>query len=58
MSGPIRKLLGPTRSRLQDYLKRAKLVFLAPIDEVNLKEEETATDDILQRITTNMSLLE
>ena len=58
MLGPIRKLLGPTRSHLQDYLKRAKLVFSAPIDEVNLEEEETATDDILQRITTNVSLLE
>ena len=58
MSGPIRTLLGPTRSRLQDCLKRAKLVFSAPIDEANLEEEETATDDIFQRITTNVSLLE
>ena len=39
MSGPIRKLLGPTRARLQGYIKNTRAIFMTPINEKDLKEE-------------------
>ena len=56
MSGPIRKLLGPTKAQLQGYLKDSKLIFASSIDE-NLDEEELV-EDLLQRLSTNVALLE
>ena len=58
MSGPIRRLLGPTKARLQGYIKKVKLVFSTPIDESDLDTEETTIEDLLQRISTNITLLE
>ena len=57
MSGPIRKLLGPTKARLQGYLKDSKVIFASPISE-NLDEEEELVEDLLQRLSTNVALLE
>ena len=56
MSGPIRKLLGPTKAQLQGYLKDSKLIFASSIDE-NLGEEELV-EDLLQMLSTNVALLE
>ena len=53
MSGPIRRLLGPMKARLQGYIKKAKIIFSAPIDEGDLTKEETTVEDVLQRISTN-----
>ena len=58
MSGPIRRLLGPTKARLLGYVKKARTIFSAPIDEEDLDKEETMVEDVLQRITTNLILLE
>ena len=55
MSGPIRQLLGPTKARLLGYVKKARTIFSAPIDEEDL---ETMVEDVLQWITTNLILLE
>ena len=57
MSGPIRRLLGPTNARLLGYVKKARTIFSAPIDEEDLDKEETMVEDVLQRITTNLILL-
>ena len=57
MSGPIRKLLGPTKARLQGYLKDSKLIFASPVSE-NLDEEEELIEDLLQRLSTNVALVE
>ena len=57
MSGPIRKLLVPTKARLQGYLKDSKAIFASPISE-NLDEEEELVEDLLQRLSTNVALLE
>ena len=58
MSGPIRKLLGPTKARLLGYVKKARTIFSAPINEMDLGKEETMVEDVLQRITANINLLE
>ena len=58
MSGPIRRLLGPTKARLQGYIKQAKTIFSLPIDVSDLEKEETDLEDLIQRLSTNISLLE
>jgi len=55
MLGPIRKLLGPTKARLQSYIKMAKTILERAVDETNLDREETKLDD---RFFTNITLLE
>ena len=57
MSGPIRRLLGPTKAHLLGYVKKARTIFSAPIDEKDLDKEETMVENVLQRITTNLILL-
>ena len=56
MSGPIRKLLEPTKAQLQGYLQDSKLILASSIGE-NLDEEELV-EDLLQRLSTNVALLE
>ena len=54
MSGPIRCLLGPTQACLQ----QARTLFKVPINESDLDKEETQLEDLIQRLSTNITLLE
>jgi len=57
MSESIRKLLRPTKARLQAYILKAQKIFQVPINELtDLKVEEM--EELIHRICTNMSLLE
>ena len=56
MSGPIRKLLGPTRAHLQGYIKNARVIFMTPINKKGLEKEETETDDLVHQIDANTAL--
>ena len=47
MSGPIRHLLGPTRT-----------IFMTPITVSDLEAAESELEDLIQRFSTNISLLE
>ena len=58
MSGPIRRLLGPTKARLQGYIKQARIIFMVPINVSDLEKEEVALEDLIQRLSTNIALLE
>ena len=58
MSGPIRRLLGPTKARLQGYIKQARTLFMVPINESDLDKEETQLEDLIQQLSTNIALLE
>jgi len=58
MSGPIRKLLGLTRARLQGYIKNARVIFMMTINKKDLEKEETELEDLVHQIDTNMALLE
>ena len=58
MSGPIRRLLGPMKTRLQGYIKQARILFMVPINESDLDKEETHLQDLIQRLSTNFALLE
>ena len=58
MSGPIRPLLGPTKVHLQGYIKQARTLFMVPINQSDLDKEETQLEDLIQRLSTNIALLE
>jgi len=58
MSGPIRKLLGPTKARLQGYLKNSRVIFMTPINDKDLDKEETEIEDLVHRVDMNVALLE
>ena len=57
MSGPIRRFLGLTKTRLQGYIKQARFLFVVPINESDLDKEETQLEDLIQRLSTNIALL-
>ena len=58
MSGPVHKLLGPTKTCLQSYVKNSRVIFMTPINDKNLEKEETEIEDLVHRVDTNMALLE
>ena len=58
MSGPIRRLLGPTKARLQGCIKQLTTLFMVPINESDLDKEETQLGYLMQRLSTNIALLE
>ena len=58
MSGPIRRLLGPTKSRLQTYIAKAKMIFSLPVNNKDLYKEETDLEDLIHRFSSNITLLE
>ena len=58
MSGPIRRLLGPTKVRLQGYITQARTLFMVPINESELDKEETQLEDLIQQLSTNIVLIE
>ena len=58
MSGPIRKLIGPAKARLQRYNEEASSLLASRIEEKSLKEDEIHVEEVIARISTNISLLE
>ena len=58
MSGPIRRLIGPTKSRLLKYIETANGLMERKPVETQLDEEESEAEDFANRISTNIALLE
>ena len=58
MSGPIRKITGPAKARLQQYIESANGLLENKPKEQELDEYESEVEDFLNRLTTNVSLLE
>ena len=58
MSGPIRKMIGPAKARLQQYIESANSLLENKPKEQELDEYESEVEDFLSRLTTNVSLLE
>ena len=58
LSGLIRRLLGPTKARLQGYIKQARTIFMVLINVSDLEGEEVGLEDLIQRISMNIALLE
>ena len=57
MSGAIRKLLGPAKSRLLGYIAEAEKLLSLPIQSETI-EDEMNTDDLIERMNNNISILE
>ena len=58
MSGPIKKLIGPTKARLQRYIEEASSLLVLRIEEKSSEEDEICVEEVIARINTNVSLLE
>ena len=58
MSGPIRKLIGPAKTRLQCYVEEAFSFPLSAVEEKTVTEDELRIEEVIARINTNVSLLE
>jgi len=58
MFGPIRRLLGPTKARLQGYIKQVRNILVVPIDVSDLEREERQLEESMQQFATNIARLE
>ena len=58
MSGPIRKLIGPTKARLLRYTRDVEELLLARINDKHIEEEEINVEELIDRFSTNISILE
>ena len=58
MSGPIRRLIGPTKSRLLQYVESASGLLEKKPVETELDKEESEAEDFANRISSNIALLE
>ena len=58
MSGPIRKLIGPAKTRLLRYVTEAEALLSSPIQSEALEEDEMNTEDLIERMNNNLSILE
>ena len=58
MSGPIRKLMGPAKMRLQRYIEEASSLPSSAAEEKTVTEDELRVEEVIARINTNVSLLE
>ena len=58
MSGPIKKLIGPAKARLQRYIEEASSLLVLRIEEKSSEEDEIHVEEVIAHINTNVSLLE
>ena len=58
MSGPIRKLLGPAKARLQGYLEDAEKFLVLPINEEDVEDEEATIEEYVECINNNVTIPE
>ena len=58
MSGPIRKLIGPAKTRLLRYITEAETLLSSPIQAEALEEDEMNTEDLIERMSNNLSIFE
>ena len=58
MSGPLRKIIGPTKACLQQYIESANSLLENKPKEQKLDEYKSEVEYFLNRLMTNVSLLE
>ena len=58
MSGPIYKLIGSAKTRLLWYVTEAETLLSSPIQAEALEEDEMNTEDLIERMNNNLSILE
>ena len=50
MSGPIRKLIGPAKTRLQRYVEEASSLLSSGVEEKTLEDDEIRVEEVIARI--------
>ena len=58
MSGPIRKLIGPAKSRVQRATEEANALLETDLDVEDLDKEEMDVESLINKLTINISMLE
>ena len=58
MSGLLRKLLGPSKARVQGYIKQAEELLSQPINEETMEDDEITMEDLIERMCNNVSIME
>ena len=58
MSGPIRKLIGPAKVRLQKSYEEANTTLSFPVQEETMEDEKELAEELIERMNTNVNLLE
>ena len=53
MSGPIRKLIGPAKTRLQCYVEEASSLPSSAVEEKTVTEDELQVEAVIARINTH-----
>ena len=58
MSGPIRKLIGPARTRIRGYYNEVDKLLSSPVREETMEDEELISEELIECMNTNVNLLE
>ena len=58
MSGPIRKLIGPAKMRVQCYVEEASSLLSSAVEEKTVMEDELRVEEVIACINTIISLLQ
>ena len=58
MSGPIRKLIGPAKSRVQRAIEEANALLETELNVEDLDKEEMDVESLINKLTINISMLE
>ena len=58
MLGPIRKLIGPAKSRVQRAIEEANALLETELDVEDLDKEEMDVESLINKLTINISMLE
>ena len=54
MSGPIWRLIGPARTRLQRYVEEAHSLLSFLAEEETVEEDKTQVEEVIYHINTNI----
>ena len=58
MSGPIRKLIGPAKTRLLRYIAEAEKLLSSPIQTETIEDDKINTEDLIEHMNNDVSILE
>ena len=57
MSGPLRKLLGPSKARLKQYIEEAERLLAQSLEGKTMEEEEESIEGLIERMNNNVSVV-
>ena len=58
MSGPLRKLLGPSKARLKKYMEEAEQLLSQSVEEKTMEGEEEIVESLVERMNNSVAIVE